>query len=1137
MFSASDTSSSPARPGASYGHRKLQSYSVLSHSGSSEDILSARQQADLNNKHIFKKIGEWFETWRPWQQRMLVCGLTNRCPKNQLEALATVMEPVFHRDFVAALKKRYPSAPFRKMKEMALLREKWRNKRLKEKEKENMRKLMAQLPEIAQEDEALLKELVETCTDFKPNAGADAIQNASSRAISDFAVQYAARVIISSLRTIHPLGDSEEQQIVVMIGDNDLGAHSLGSRQGSLVDEADVKSMPGSENSFSSRHGSKAGSADLQSVHSDSDQNSIKSQTSVNFEGLAKQSVKSSDSGRSEKQRTSQESSHSAEHEYSVDSDFPKSASSHLSRSVDTSSFSRATTAEDPLSSSLPNFDAQMKKKLDAIKPLRALPPLKTPPSATHRHRSAIGASSATSTIDYFMQDTVEKLGFMQREIRVGPVNRPSNMKDLYIPIQKCYKNVKWFGETPCQGKRFVKAHRGRLRKQFKVQLQQIWDWMTGWKDHEKMAVLVEVVKMCDSDLINYMAQCLMQRLKDRTDINRLHDHVILYIFSLLPPDDIERASGVCRRWKYLCSRDDLWMVKCQEMGSEEGVPNITELVTRSNQDNHLGIDWRLAYSELKKITQETRDALPKPDTLSIDNQTPDGMVRVCGKFLPLETEESVTSSSRISRRQSTFQRVRFIDVSSEAELKVRRGTISRLRQEYTVNDDDDVDDDDEEDEEEFENLSVSDEYSLFRSEKDRGSATQVKGKRSVRSMETNAFSLALRHKTERASRGATALTTDTNLDGLDGSMPPGTAASSKEKKKKKRREEDEEEDALDIRPELKQAKDILGRSGSNHVLMWKTSKTSMDPKAKFASFAGEVKGIQRVRKLQGHLDVVLCITFDKKRLFSGSMDRAIRIWDIRSGRSIRKLYGHMGGVRCLRVRGNTLVSSSWDMTAMVWDLIKFERLHTLHGHRGSVSCLEFDNIHLVTGSHDKTVRVWDMVGLSGCKRILRGHKMAITCLAFDGKHVVSGSSDKTIRMTDINTAECLRVFTGLNDHITCMAMSGELILSANSQGQVYFWRKSTGDLEAGVECHKSPINSIVFHQNRFFTASSDAIVKEWDLATMTCVRFLQGHKGPIRDVGASDRYIVTCSDDGNIRIWDMLAAVTADEESTPTEE
>jgi hypothetical protein len=55
--------------------------------------------------------------------------------------------------------------------------------------------------------------------------------------------------------------------------------------------------------------------------------------------------------------------------------------------------------------------------------------------------------------------------------------------------------------------------------------------------------------------------------------------------------------------------------------GLEEGVPNITELVTRSNKDNHLGIDWRLAYYELKEITMETKSAVPKPDRLTIDGK------------------------------------------------------------------------------------------------------------------------------------------------------------------------------------------------------------------------------------------------------------------------------------------------------------------------------------------------------------------------------------------------------------------------------------------------------------------------------------------------------------------------------------
>ena len=29
-------------------------------------------------QQIHKKVTEWFESWRPWQQRTLLCGLTNR---------------------------------------------------------------------------------------------------------------------------------------------------------------------------------------------------------------------------------------------------------------------------------------------------------------------------------------------------------------------------------------------------------------------------------------------------------------------------------------------------------------------------------------------------------------------------------------------------------------------------------------------------------------------------------------------------------------------------------------------------------------------------------------------------------------------------------------------------------------------------------------------------------------------------------------------------------------------------------------------------------------------------------------------------------------------------------------------------
>ena len=37
----------------------------------------------------------------------------------------------------------------------------------------------------------------------------------------------------------------------------------------------------------------------------------------------------------------------------------------------------------------------------------------------------------------------------------------------------------------------------------------------------------------------------------------------------------------------------------------------------------------------------------------------------------------------------------------------------------------------------------------------------------------------------------------------------------------------------------------------------------------------------------------ILCVQFDHRRLVSAGLDRVIRLWDIRSGRSLHKFYGH----------------------------------------------------------------------------------------------------------------------------------------------------------------------------------------------------------------------------------------------------
>ena len=56
-------------------------------------------------------------------------------------------------------------------------------------------------------------------------------------------------------------------------------------------------------------------------------------------------------------------------------------------------------------------------------------------------------------------------------------------------------------------------------------------------------------------------------------------------------------------------------------------------------------------------------------------------------------------------------------------------------------------------------------------------------------------------------------------------------------------------------------------------------------------------------------------------RVFSGSDDTTVRVWDSESLRCLRTLEGHEDNVRVLAVSERYLFSGSWDKTIRVWDL------------------------------------------------------------------------------------------------------------------------------------------------------------------------------------------------------------------------
>uniref|UniRef100_A0A1I8GRM3 F-box domain-containing protein n=1 Tax=Macrostomum lignano TaxID=282301 RepID=A0A1I8GRM3_9PLAT len=155
----------------------------------------------------------------------------------------------------------------------------------------------------------------------------------------------------------------------------------------------------------------------------------------------------------------------------------------------------------------------------------------------------------------------------------------------------------------------------GPTLKEFGVQLDRIWGWIGTWPEFERINLLSELVTVCSQQLIAYLADCIMQRIHDCTDIGILPDRTLLKIFSLLPVRDLLSCAQVSRHWWVLASHESIWLRRCEQIGFENGLLNLAGVLRQRLGLQH--IDWKLTYGELERMLRQARQSLPLPRHLT----------------------------------------------------------------------------------------------------------------------------------------------------------------------------------------------------------------------------------------------------------------------------------------------------------------------------------------------------------------------------------------------------------------------------------------------------------------------------------------------------------------------------------------
>jgi len=285
---------------------------------------------------------------------------------------------------------------------------------------------------------------------------------------------------------------------------------------------------------------------------------------------------------------------------------------------------------------------------------------------------------------------------------------------------------------------------------------------------------------------------------------------------------------------------------------------------------------------------------------------------------------------------------------------------------------------------------------------------------------------------------------------------------------------------------------------------------------------------------IKGHDGPVSClaVTPDGLTAVSGSWDKTLKVWDLKTGRCRATLKGHAGSVWGVAVTSNglTAVSGSSDKTLKVWDLKTGRCRATLKGHAEVyVVAVTPDGLTAVSGSWDKTLKVWDLK-TGRCRATLKGHAGSVWGVAVtsDGLTAVSGSSDKTLKIWDLKTGKCCATLEGHAENVFGVAVTpdGLTAVSGSDDRTLKVWDLKTGKCRATLEGHAYRVRSVAVTPDgrTAVSGSDDKTLKVWDLKTGKCRATLEGHAGAVWGVAVTPdgRTAISGSWDNTLKVWDL---------------
>ncbi|KAH3744688.1 Protein FAN [Pelomyxa schiedti] len=231
---------------------------------------------------------------------------------------------------------------------------------------------------------------------------------------------------------------------------------------------------------------------------------------------------------------------------------------------------------------------------------------------------------------------------------------------------------------------------------------------------------------------------------------------------------------------------------------------------------------------------------------------------------------------------------------------------------------------------------------------------------------------------------------------------------------------------------------------------------------------------------LSGHTAPVqcCCIVPGGSKAITGSRDKTLRVWNLKTLSAERVLTGHTKEVTCCCATrdGSILISGSLDHTVRVWHVDSGIALNVIEGHAGAInSCCFVTDTLLATGSDDRSVKLWSV----GDWSLLHSHEAnrEVLCCCASNENVFYGSKDKKLVMlssqvdTPTQFAKC-----GPKDVVCCCSMTPDLsrIVVGYEDKSLNIFQCDSGTLLHTLKFHSREITGCCSSKDILVSSSLD---------------------------------------------------------------